>query len=312
MPVLFSSGDIFLIVCDIRRMGARIRSTLSREQEIGTIRGEDFAPWSYNLHFITSEEPWSYRYHRHYGCFELVYTISGQVEHLLDGVWRSFSDGDLLAVGEEDYHSVRGDSFSYANLIIPTSVWNERIPAMGVGDPLGGPTACRGLTVTVPESRRPVVEAHMDRLFRFQQSQEGERQLQRFLGFLLYEAYWTEDAGVSVPVEADLPLWWNELVSRVDAHGDIPSDPRKMAELAGRSREHVARTCRRVTGHSPSVWLNNRRLDRAALLLRKSNRDIADIAYSLDFGSIPHFYRLFKDRFGLPPMRYRSMYGDAP
>ena len=300
------------------RVGVDLRNPIRLDKkEDREILSEDFAPWSYSLHYLTAVVPWSYRNHRHYGCFELVYVLSGSVEHFLEGSWRKFGAGDLLAVGEEDYHSIRGRIFSYANLILPTAFWTGCVAAVGIDDPLGSPHRCRGLTAHVAPERRQVFHDLLDRLFRHQQTSEGERQLRRFLGLLFFEVYWKDSPeGVGSSPESEggpdsAPAWWSDFVRSVEEDGDIPEDPVSMAERAGRSREHVARTCRRVTGLSPSAWLNGLRLERAALLLRKTNRDIADIVYGLGFGSLPHFYRLFKDRFGMPPRRYRTAYGDA-
>jgi hypothetical protein len=93
---------------------------------------EDFAPWSYNPHYLSSNEPWGYRNHRHFGCFELVYMLHGSVEQLMNGEWVKFSQGDLLAVGEEDFHAIRGSSFSYANLILPVSFWESWLNGLGL------------------------------------------------------------------------------------------------------------------------------------------------------------------------------------
>jgi hypothetical protein len=221
-------------------------------------------------------------------------------------------------VGEEDYHSVRGRKFSYANLILPTGFWTGYVRALGIEDPLGSPLRCGGTTVAVPHERRPEFRDLMDRLFRHQQTEEGERQLRRFLGILLFEVYWKDSPeesadGVGAKTDPDgVPAWWSDFVQRVEEEGLIPEDPVRMAEWAGRSREHVARTCRRITGLSPSAWLNGLRLERAALILRKTNRDISDVAFGVGFGSLPHFYRLFKNRFGESPKKFRTAFGDAP
>jgi hypothetical protein len=106
-------------------MAAKLDIVLKNLDEDREIRAEDFAPWSYNLHYLSSDEPWTYRNHRHFGCFELVYMLEGSVDHRLDGVWTGFSRGDLLALGEEDFHAIRGNEFAYANLIIPVSFWES-------------------------------------------------------------------------------------------------------------------------------------------------------------------------------------------
>ena len=59
---------------------------------------------------------------------------------------------------------------------------------------------------------------------------------------------------------------------------------------------------------SVSRYLWQRRLIRCAEALRdpsQAHRSITDVCFSYGFSSSSHFSRLFKDRFGVPPVRYR-------
>ena len=59
---------------------------------------------------------------------------------------------------------------------------------------------------------------------------------------------------------------------------------------------------------SVSSYLWQRRLIRCADALRDPSRahlSITDVCFSYCFSSSSHFSRLFKDRFGVPPVRYR-------
>jgi len=59
---------------------------------------------------------------------------------------------------------------------------------------------------------------------------------------------------------------------------------------------------------SVSHYLWQRRLIRCAEALRdpsQAHRSITDVSFSYGFSSSSHFSRLFKDRFGVPPARYR-------
>ena len=294
-------------------MATKLKTVIGRITEDREVRAEDFAPWSYNLHYLTTNEPWTYRNHRHDGCFEIVYVLNGCVEHQLNGQWRSFSQGDLLAIGEEEYHSIRGEDFSFANLIIPVNFWSSWVRALNLEDPVGSPKQCRGLSIGIAPPLLGEIEAILDRMFRCQQTPEGERQLRRLLAILFFQVFWRE-VSEQIPSASgkETPLWWTELVRRVEAGQKLPGSPRDLAEIAGMSREHVARSCRRFLDCSPSTWLNRLRLERAALLLRKTNRSISDIVFSLDYSGLPHFYRLFKERFGLPPGKFRRDFGDVP
>lgn len=62
-------------------------------------------------------------------------------------------------------------------------------------------------------------------------------------------------------------------------------------------------------GTTISQYVHARRLDRSAEFLRHSGMEIDEIAAKLSFCSQSHFGRLFKERFGMTPQKYRNIHG---
>jgi AraC-like DNA-binding protein len=84
-----------------------------------------------------------------------------------------------------------------------------------------------------------------------------------------------------------------------------------MAAAAGLSRAHFSREFRRAFGESPHVYLLTRRLERAAALLRTTDRSIADICFSVGLSSIGSFTTSFTRMFGSSPAAYRASFPPA-
>ena len=63
-----------------------------------------------------------------------------------------------------------------------------------------------------------------------------------------------------------------------------------LARAAGLSRAHFSREFRRAFGESPHAYLLTRRLERAAALLRTTDRSIADICFTVGLKSVGSFY----------------------
>ena len=80
----------------------------------------------------------------------------------------------------------------------------------------------------------------------------------------------------------------------------------EFARLSGRSLSSFKRDFKAIFGTSPGKWLIARRLDHARLLLRSTQKDIPEVVDACGFENISHFTRVFKARFGLPPVRFRS------
>jgi len=79
-----------------------------------------------------------------------------------------------------------------------------------------------------------------------------------------------------------------------------------LAAAAGLSRAHFSRMFTRTFGESPRSYLQTRRLERAAALLRYTDRSVADIAVMVGMSSVGSFTTTFGRAYGLPPAAYRA------
>ncbi len=84
-----------------------------------------------------------------------------------------------------------------------------------------------------------------------------------------------------------------------------------MARSAGLSRAHFSREFRRAFGESPHAYLLTRRLERAAALLRTTDRSVAEICFSVGLQSVGSFTTSFTRTFGLSPRAYRVEFPPA-
>jgi AraC-like DNA-binding protein len=84
-----------------------------------------------------------------------------------------------------------------------------------------------------------------------------------------------------------------------------------MASAAGLSRAHFSRQFRRAFGESPHAYLLTRRLERAAALLRTTDRSVADICFSVGLRSVGSFTTSFTRTYGAPPTAYRAAFPPA-
>ena len=84
-----------------------------------------------------------------------------------------------------------------------------------------------------------------------------------------------------------------------------------MAAAAGLSRAHFSREFRRAFGESPHAYLLSRRLERAATLLRITDRTVADICMSVGLRSVGSFTTSFSRTYGVSPTAYRAKFPPA-
>jgi AraC-like DNA-binding protein len=84
-----------------------------------------------------------------------------------------------------------------------------------------------------------------------------------------------------------------------------------LARAAGLSRAHFSREFRRAFGESPHAYLLTRRLERAAALLRTTDRAVADICFAVGLRSVGSFTTSFTRMFGASPTEYRAAFPPA-
>jgi AraC-like DNA-binding protein len=97
----------------------------------------------------------------------------------------------------------------------------------------------------------------------------------------------------------------------VDARYREPLDVETLARAARLSPAHFSREFRRAFGEPPHRYLLNRRLERAAALLRSTDRSVADICLTVGLRSVGSFTSSFGRRFGMSPTAYRAAHPPA-
>ncbi len=85
----------------------------------------------------------------------------------------------------------------------------------------------------------------------------------------------------------------------------------EMAAAAGLSRAHFSREFRRAFGESPHAYLLTRRLERAAAMLRSTDRSVLDICLAVGLQSVGSFTTCFTRTYGRSPTAYREAFPPA-
>lgn len=97
----------------------------------------------------------------------------------------------------------------------------------------------------------------------------------------------------------------------IDARYASPIDVADLARAAGLSKAHFSRLFKQAYGESPHGYLLTRRLERAAALLRDTDRSVADVCMLVGLSSVGSFTTSFKRMFGLTPAAYRAAHPAA-
>jgi len=97
----------------------------------------------------------------------------------------------------------------------------------------------------------------------------------------------------------------------VDARYRDPLDVSTLARAAQLSPAHFSREFRRAFGSTPHQYLLTRRLERAASLLRTTDRSVAEICLDVGLRSLGSFTTSFTRAYGCSPTAYRASFPPA-
>jgi len=95
------------------------------------------------------------------------------------------------------------------------------------------------------------------------------------------------------------------VLEHIEARCEETISLRELAGLAGMSEAYFCRFFKKITAKTPVEYVNSVRIQRAAELLRRTDRKIMTIALEVGFSNLNHFNGEFKRRFGCTPSDYR-------
>jgi AraC-like DNA-binding protein len=97
----------------------------------------------------------------------------------------------------------------------------------------------------------------------------------------------------------------------IDAHYRDPLDVPALARAAHLSSAHFSREFRKAFGETPHQYLLTRRLERAAALLRNTDRTVAEVCFLVGLQSVGSFTSSFGRAYGCTPAAYRRSHPPA-
>lgn len=96
-----------------------------------------------------------------------------------------------------------------------------------------------------------------------------------------------------------------------DARYAEPLTVADLARCAGLSPSHFSREFRQAFGEPPHRYLLTRRLERAAALLRDTDRPVTEICFAVGLASVGSFTTSFHRVHGVTPTQYRAAFPPA-
>lgn len=105
-------------------------------------------------------------------------------------------------------------------------------------------------------------------------------------------------------------IYFRQAVEYLEHNFSYPVKIEQLARQVGVSRTYLYKIFISHSGKSIQQYLLDLRLNASMDMLKKTHRDITEIAYSCGFTDSPSFCRQFKKAVGRTPLQYRRMAGN--
>lgn len=87
---------------------------------------------------------------------------------------------------------------------------------------------------------------------------------------------------------------------------DKDIDLETLAKICCLSKDHFIRLFKKELKATPVQYINQKKIEKAQLMLFVGNHSVKDIAYTLAFNNVSYFNRLFKRLVGCTPLEYKA------
>ncbi len=234
--------------------------------------------------------------------YEVFLIENGRTSHWVNGVSQTLEPGQLAFVRPHDVHAFSADRSTGCQIMnVMFRIETAEHLAQRYAHTIAGRFFDSDTDLPDLHTLGPARFARAINVA--QQLQTARRSLARIEEFLLVLINRVADATSGVANTA--PRWFSEACSAAQSREVFRKGASGFIAAARRSHEHVCRTCKSVTGLTPSQYVNQIRIEYAAHLLRSDEVSIDDVIEFCGFDNNSYFYRLFKRQYGLTPRQYR-------
>lgn len=250
----------------------------------------------------SSRSGWSEHTHDFYEVFRVD---SGAGRHCCNGTEFPLLCGEVVFIRPSDRHgfaaAASSEPFAIINLAFSRAAWTDISRRYGwIGHAFFNERGPQPSSI-LPESAcgRRVAELFRTALFDRRDAETRDRFLLGLAGLLAGRR--------ASPRYQEAPAWLRRALHEFEQDEEtLPLGARELAQRAGCSPEHLARTMNHWLGESPSEWMLKRRLVRAERLLEATGFSVAEVALMSGFENLSNFHRHFRRVNGTTPRLYRE------
>ena len=254
-----------------------------------------------------SKENSKLHYHDYY---EIFLTLDDNITHDINGMKEKLPRGTLVFIRKSDIHIYEYSSTtnpSFVNLAFTEEIANELFSFLTEG------YASKDLllmphppSILLQETDITWMLRQLETLNCTLSTDIPKRKYRsRLLLFKIFTRYFTQ-SGETESQNSNIPSWLHNLNLEMQNLQHFSQPAEHMVEMSGKCRAYLGRMLKQHYNKTIPDYINDLRLNYWANCLVNSDSPILDICYECGFENVSWAYTLFKEKYGMSPLKYRK------
>lgn len=228
--------------------------------------------------------------------FEVFWVQNGIVRHHVPGGLDKLVEGDMILLSPGQTHAIQGKGDQA--MIVSISIHPDVVEGLNLRHP--GIWPAGGAPARLHRDIRQLSALNHAALV-LEGSTFNSLAAEAFLLPLLSDLQGN-------PAPQNAPDWLARALAAAKTAPVFQEGAAGFVAQTGRAHAHVSRTMRKVTGKSPSEYINQVRMTHAARALITDSEPVSLIAADCGIPNMAHFHKLFRAHHGMTPLQYRQRY----
>ena len=254
-----------------------------------------------STHLITSGD---YYYHTHI-YHELFYVIDGSRRHSLNGRVTTLEPGDFYLLAPGDVHCFlreSGNDASHRDIMVTNEQW--KMACDFVGADLFMELKNRSPVHTkITANQVRSLEALLSDFISAPGEDKKRGEYANILCVELIRILLEENVHTK---EQEYPAWLKNLLDKFNQASNFIEGLPKVLSYINYNQAYLCREFKKYIGMTMTEYLNNLRLNYAAMLLQTKQESIISIASAAGFQNLSYFNRCFKKKYGMTPSAFQK------
>lgn len=258
------------------------------------------APLQFKTQVIINEPS---AFHNH-AFYEIFYMITGSVKHYFNGSIETLQSGDLYILKPGDMHMFipNNESYSHRDIMISLDLWKNISNFLHFD--LINTLLPNQQKISISLKSIESIEILFSQFHNFSTTDDV---IENPFTYIIVIEIIKKFLSSSYKSEKDTPpAWLIHLISQLSQPGIFTSKKIDVFQNYHYTYEYICRVFKTYMHETPTTYINNNRLSHAASLLCSTDKNIQNICQECGFSNLAYFNRLFKEKFGITPSKFRK------